>query len=255
VPIHRDPAPPLRGFVSSYYGFREETGAPVRRREGPGRAVVVIVSFGEQWLIDGEPLGSFAAGLRGRQGATRHEGRSFGIHVNVSPPAARRLFGLPLHELAYRQVPLENVLYEPFIGERLHDAEGWEERFRLLDRVLARRLALSPPPSPEVEWAWRRLVESHGAVRIGALAVGLGWSRKRLVAHFRDEVGLPPKTAARVLRFERARELAEQSARPDWTRIALEAGYYDQSHLINDFRAIAGRTPETFFQDTLRAAA
>ena len=255
MPVRGRVGPELRGSVTSYDGFREEMPAPMVRREGPGRDVVLLISFGEDWSIDGDRLTSFAAGLRDRQVTTRHEGRCHGIHVNVSPPAARRLFGLPLHELAYRQVPLENVLYEPFIGERLHDAEGWEERFRLLDRVLARRLALSPPPSPEVEWAWRRLVESHGAVRIGALAVGLGWSRKRLVAHFRDEVGLPPKTAARVLRFERARELAEQSARPDWTRIALEAGYYDQSHLINDFRAIAGRTPETFFQDTLRAAA
>jgi AraC-like DNA-binding protein len=54
---------------------------------------------------------------------------------------------------------------------------------------------------------------------------------------------------ARLLRFERARALTEQATDPDWTRIALEAGYYDQSHMINDFRAVTGRTPATFFQD------
>jgi AraC-like DNA-binding protein len=255
VPIRGCVGAELRGSVTSYDGFLEETPAPIVRREGPGRDVVLLISFGEQWSIDGERMTSFAAGLRDRQVTTRHEGRSHGIHVNVPPPAARRLLGVPLHELAYRQVPLEELLGEPLLVERLHDACSWEERFRLLDRVLARRLALSPSPPSEVEWAWRRLVESHGAVRIGALAEELGWSRKRLVARFRDEVGLPPKTAARVVRFERARELAEQSGRPDWARIALEAGYYDQSHLINDFHAIAGRSPETFFQDTLRAAA
>jgi transcriptional regulator GlxA family with amidase domain len=57
------------------------------------------------------------------------------------------------------------------------------------------------------------------------------------------------------LRFDRARSLAEAVARPDWGRIAHTCGYYDQSHLIHDFRAISGRTPETFFQDTVSASA
>jgi AraC-like DNA-binding protein len=255
VPIRGRVGADLRGSVSSYDGFREETSTPLVRREGPGRDVVLLFSFGEEWSIDGERLTSFAAGLRDRQVTTRHEGRSHGIHVNVSPPAAHRLLGLPLHQLAYRQVPLEDVLDEPFLTERLYEAGGWEQRFRLLDRVLARRLARARPPSPGAGWAWRRLVESHGAVRIGSLATELGWSRKRLVARFREEIGLPPKTAGRVLRFERARSLAQEAARPDWARIALEAGYYDQSHLINEFRAFGGRTPETFFQDAAFATA
>jgi AraC-like DNA-binding protein len=220
-----------------------------------GHDVVLIISFGESWRIDGERLTSFAAGLRDRQVTTRHEGCCHGIHVNISPPAAYGLLGFPLHELAYRQVPLEDVLLEPFLAERLHDAGGWEERFRVLDRVLARRLSGARQATPGVVWAWRRLVDSHGGVRIGALARELGWSRKRLVARFREEVGVPPKTAARVIRFERARTLAEQAERPDWARIALEAGYYDQPHLINEFRAFSGRTPETFFQDAELVAA
>ena len=75
-------------------------------------------------------------------------------------------------------------------------------------------------------------------------------SRKRIVARFRREVGLAPKAVARLVRFERARALTERAERPDWARIAVECGYYDQSHLINDFRAVTGRTPATFFQDS-----
>jgi AraC-like DNA-binding protein len=243
----------LRGSISHYYGFRERASGPVSRLEGPGSHVVVIVSFGEAWTVDGERLESFAGGLRDRQVATRHEGRSHGIHVDISPPAAHRLFGLPLHELAHRQVPLEDVLNEPFLAERLHDLGDWESRFRLLDEVLAGRLAT--PPSREIGWAWMRLVESHGTARIGDLAQELGWTRKRIVARFREEIGLPPKRAAKLLRFERARALAESATRPDWAWIAREAGYYDQSHLINDFRSVTGRTPETFFQDSVTAAA
>jgi AraC-like DNA-binding protein len=253
--VRSGPAAALLGKVSSYYGFREATPAPIRRREGPGRDVVLIVSFGEEWLIDGERFTSFAAGLHDRQVTTEHGGRSFGMHVNLAPPAAYMLFGLPMHTLAHRKVPLEDVLDEPALADRLHDAGSWAARFRLLDAVLLKRLADARPPSEGMVWAWRRLVETDGRIAVGALTEELGWSRKRIVARFREEVGLPPKAMARLLRFERARELAKRAQRPDWPRIAVECGYYDQSHLVNDFRAVTGRTPATFFQDTVTSGA
>jgi AraC-like DNA-binding protein len=238
-------------WASSYYGFGEDTGMPVRRREGPGVDIVAILAFEEHWLIDGVRQTSFMAGLHEAQVTTEHPGRSLGMQVNLSPLAARALTGLPLHELAQRTVPLEEVLHEPFLVERLATARDWDARFRLLDDTLAPRLA-DAQPSREVGWAWKRLQSTHGRVAVGTLATELGWSRKRIVARFRDEVGLPPKAIAKLFRFERAREL---SGTMPWGELALECGYYDQSHLINEFRAITGRTPETFLQDTNAAAA
>jgi hypothetical protein len=60
--IRRDPAAPLAGRVTSYYGFEIETPQPVRQREGPGVDVVVILTFEEHWLIDGERHTSFVGG-------------------------------------------------------------------------------------------------------------------------------------------------------------------------------------------------
>jgi AraC-like DNA-binding protein len=247
--VRASPARALRGKVSSYYGFREQIGRPVRRREGPGVGAIVLVSFGETWTIDGVRLESFAAGLYDRQVTTRHEGRSHGMQIDLVPQAAHVLFGEPMHTLARRTTPLEDVLSEPQLVERLHDRSSWAERFALLDEVLARRLASAATQSPGVAWAWQQLIRSGGRARIGFLAEELGWSRKRIVARFREEVGLTPKAAARVIRFERARERVEREERPDWARIALMCGYYDQSHLSNDFRAVTGRSPVTFFQD------
>src|SRR5918999_947679 len=209
--VERAPSAAVLGKVSGYYGFRETTPTNMRRREGPRRDVVLMISFGEGWLINGERFTSFAAGLHDRQVTTEHGGRSSGIHVDLGPPAAHMLFGLPMHLLAQRVVSIEDVLDEPSLADRLHDAGGWADRFRLLDAIIAKRLAEQ-----------------------------LGWSRKRIVARFREEVGLPPKTVARLLRFDRARALVERTQRPDWARIAVECGYYDQSHLINDFRAVTG---------------
>lgn len=221
----------------------------MRRREGPGADVVVTLSFGEEWVIDGARVTSFVAGLHSRQVTTEHGGRAFGMQISLAPPAAHRLFGLPLHTLAHSVVPLEDALDEPHLVERVFEQAEWSSRFGLLDAVLAKRLADARPPSAGVDWAWRRLVETHGRVLVRALAAELGWSEKRIVARFREEVGLPPKSVARLLRFEHARAEAERAELPDWARIAVECGYYDQSHLINDFRAVTGRTPATFLQD------
>ena len=252
--VEADGSGPLAPYCR-YYGFSEVAPGPIRRREGPGADVVLLVSFGEPWWINGERVMSFAAGLHEQQVTTEHRGRSFAIQLDVAPPLARMLLGLPLHTLANRVVPLDEVLGGADLAERVHRAGGWDERFGVLDTLLRQRLAEAARGDAGVWWAWRRLRESHGRVAIGALATELGWSRKRIVARFRDEVGMPPKTYARLLRFDHARSLAEAVARPDWGRIAHACGYYDQSHLIHDFRALSGRTPETFFQDTVSASA
>jgi len=248
--IRRDPAPPLAGRVTSYYGFEVETPEPVRQREGPGTDVVVILTFEEHWLIDGARHTSFVAGLHDRQVTTEHPGRSLGMQVNLDPLAARALVGVPLHELAGLTVPAEEIL-DPFLVERLADTSDWDTRFVLLDAALGPRLA-DARPSCEVAWAWQRLRETHGRVAVGELAAELGWSRKRIVARFRDEIGLPPKAVARLLRFEHARELAGTMP---WGELAFECGFSDQSHLIAEFRRVTGRTPETFLQDTVAQAA
>ena len=253
--VPHPPTAALRGHVRSYYGFGEETGAPMRRREGPGTDVVVILSFEREWLIGDatdpsrpfERHTSFTGGLRDTCVLTEHAGSSAGMQINLTPPAARMLLRVPMSELAHRTVSLDDVLGGDAnrLVDRLHETPGWEERFALLDETLTSRLADAPPPSREVVWAWRRLTDTRGRVRVASLADELGWSRRRLAAKFRDEIGVPPKTLARVLRFEHAKELLERAG-ADWARVAVAAGYYDQSHLSNEFRAITGTTPTRY---------
>jgi AraC-like DNA-binding protein len=255
----------LRGQVRSY-GFTEETGALTRRREGPGPEVVVILSFGNEWRVGGaldatrrlERLHSFVGGPRDTSVVTEHDGWSAGMQVNLAPPTARMLFVRPMHELAHLNLPLEDLLGSAgdLLVERLHGAPGWDERFAIVDDELSRRLAAMPAPDTGVLWAWHRLRRTRGRVAVQELARELGWSRRRLVARFRDEVGLPPKAVARLFRFEHALQLAESGT--GWADVAREAGYYDQSHLVNEFRAITGTTPRgyvTNLQDTAEVAA
>jgi AraC-like DNA-binding protein len=254
--VERLPAAPLRSYVRRYHGFSEATQTPVRRHEGPGVDVIVLLSFGFEWRIGDardpsrpwERHSSFAAGLHEASVLTQHDGRSYGMQISLTPPGAYALFKLPLHELAGRTVALDALLGEQgnALPEQLVALPDWGSRFALLDATLAARLADEQPPAPAVVWAWRRLSETGGRVRVGALAAELGWSRKRLAARFREQVGLSPKSLARMLRFERAKALLERGDGPALTRLALECGYYDQAHLTNEFRRVTGTTPAAY---------
>ncbi|MGH2477724.1 MAG: helix-turn-helix domain-containing protein, partial [Candidatus Limnocylindrales bacterium] len=125
--------------------------------------------------------------------------------------------------------------------EQLGAAGSWDERFALVEAALARRYEAGRAVDPEVAYAWAQMVVSGGRVRVEQLAGELGWSRKRLWSRFRSQIGLTPKRAAQLIRFDHSahRLAAGHSA----SRVAAEGGYVDQSHLHRDVMAFAGVTP------------
>jgi AraC-like DNA-binding protein len=100
-------------------------------------------------------------------------------------------------------------------------------------------------------WAMRELYRSGGTIGIGDLAAEIGWSRKRLIALFRDQVGQTPKTVARILRFNRVVRLLTADTAMGWAELAYDAGYYDQAHFNRDFRDFAGCTPSEYLSRQL----
>jgi AraC-like DNA-binding protein len=125
--------------------------------------------------------------------------------------------------------------------ERLRAAASWDERFAITEAVLARRLEDGRAVDPEVAFAWRKMAASRGRLPIERLAADAGWSRKRLWSRFRSQIGLTPKRAAQLVRFDHAahRLAAGHSA----ARVAADGGYADQSHLHHEVTAFAGMTP------------
>ena len=82
-----------------------------------------------------------------------------------------------------------------------------------------------------------------GPPRSARLTEEIGCSRRYLIGLFNDHVGLPPKLIARILRFEHALEFAD-GGEIGWAEIAQRCGYYDQAHMIRDFRAFTGQSPK-----------
>ena len=249
----RAPGPALAGAVIAYTGFAQRERQPVRFRELPCAYVPLILDLGEGWRV-GDPrrpdraperLGSFVAGLTDGPVMVEHGGAAHCLQVDLAPLAARRLLGMPMSELANRSVPLEDVLgpAAPALVARLADAPDWATRFALVDRALTSRLAAAPPSDPGTAWALGGVVASGGGVGIGGLARELGWSHRRLIARFRDDLGLAPKAVARIVRFERLTALLRDEPQVGWARAAAGCGFFDQAHLAREVRDLADLTP------------
>jgi AraC-like DNA-binding protein len=241
-------------------GWSKLSGETVLLREVPFPGVPLILNLGEPWEI-GDPgvaserRDSFVAGMHTAPSIVRASATWTCIELRVTPLAARRILGLPMHELANRTVNLAELL--PGIDElttRLHESASWAERFDLVESFLAMRLDASEPAHQGVEWSWQRLRSAGGRVAIGDLANELGWSHRRLISRFREQIGLAPKAAARVLRFDSVVRALTSTDDGELARIALDCGYFDQAHLNRDFRELAGTTPTSFVRSRLDGA-
>lgn len=173
------------------------------------------------------------------------------IAVRFKPGAAAYFFDFPLHEMADLHPELEQ-LWAPGIAARFADAlwsrnQDDQQALRTLQKLLLEHLRHERQPGL-AEAAVVAIERSRGALRVDALADVLGVSRQHLSKQFRARVGLGVKTFARVCRFRAASERirATPAAALDWPALALELGYYDQPHLIHEFRELAHSTPESF---------
>ena len=196
----------------------------------------------------GELRRTFVAGLHAGPALMEHAGAQEGIELRLAPPVARMLLGMPLSELADRVVDLEDVLGSAGgeLPEQLAQTPSWADRFDVLDAALTRRMAEATAPRADMLRAWRALRDSEGRVGTGALATDLGCSRRHLARRFREEVGLAPKTFARVLRFGRVTRRLRGAQPGRLAEIAQDCGYYDQAHLNRDFRQFAQLTPTEY---------
>jgi AraC-like DNA-binding protein len=239
-------------------GFRDRGITPPGIRLIPHPAVTLILVFGGTIAVADatgrRQQGSLVTGLGSGEALRGLRADAFeAIQVRLSPVAAHAVIGPAVADLRGAVVTLGDLCGREaaLIGGQLGDLSSWEDRFALVDAWLARRRAGASRVSPEVAWAWAAIVAGRGMIRIEDLAAELGWSRKRLWSRFNAQVGLPPKRAANLVRFDHAVHglLAGQDA----AGVAADSGYTDQSHLHRDVSAFTGLTPATVVNEPFLA--
>jgi AraC-like DNA-binding protein len=257
------PTPALRPFIARYAGFCA-SGLPPGTHAGlPSRHVDLIISLGRPIDIvripntsqrpaqDAAAFTALVGGLKNAPVTVRQDGNPHGLHLFLTPLGVRAILGVASVELASQVVDLSD-LWGRAAGnliERLMSAVTWRQCFAILDEEFVR--ALVPIATPrEITWAWRTLAQAHGCISIEGLARDLGWSRRHFSERFRTELGVTPKTAARIFRFERACWLIK-SERPSLAQAAFACGYHDQAHMTLEWNALAGCTPKSWIAKEL----
>lgn len=245
--VSRRPAPGLAPLLARpYVGFTDPQPGVQKWLMPPTVSVTLIVNV--DGAFGGLPS-AFVAGLDEAYSVVDVGGSVSCLDVKMTPLGAYQVLGVPMSELTGRVIDLGELAGRA--GRRLtdevHETTTWERRFDLIDDFMRSRARSGPLPAPQVTWALRRVLDAHGRVRVTEIAEDVGWSHRHLIAKFREQVGLPPKMLARIVRFDALVQRIRTSSEPvRWIELAYECGYYDQAHLNRDFREFAGTTPTDF---------
>jgi AraC-like DNA-binding protein len=252
------PAPALRPWVERYVGYRLEGAGGTIHRGLPSPYMTLIASIGAPIDVVAQTHPSqgperyrvVLGGLQDNAARIALAPVEEGVAVQLTPLGFRALLGTPARTLWNLSVEAADVLGP--VGDELWERlqapptspgrAGWRERFATCDEVLARALVGDDRPPPELARAWQLVVTSGGRLATADVAAEVGWSRQHLTRRFRDEFGLAPKTAARVVRFDRARRTLGSGA-ASVADVAATTGFADQAHLTREFTALAGCPP------------
>jgi len=137
------------------------------------------------------------------------------------------------------------------LRERLLDAPNPQAKIGELQNFLLRKLERgrrNPVSEGRVHWALEQFMRAPSVVNIASVSGEIGLSRRHFIAEFRRRVGLTPKLFCRIRRFQQVLEELESRGEVEWADVALECGYYDQAHFINDFRIFSGLNPTAYLR-------
>jgi len=255
--VEAQPAPDLADAVECYWeGWGDIQ--PLVEKILPGTNIELMFNLKGRHSVlelDGKPLGSnhtggWLSGLQRRYLLIEtHEGSHF-VSARLKPWGAWRLLREPMREVSCR-VPLLDELWGDGIhnlGLRLAEAPNLYARFDLLEMHLRQKLDQRARCDNSVLEATRRLQNSQGMLRIDALCRELQTSRVTLSRKFAEQVGLTPKTYARVVRISALMGKLAGTDQQDWAALAADFGYHDQAHLNHDFQEFCGHTPNEYLR-------
>jgi len=251
------PKPPLSKFVDIFWFFegynaegRTEPILPTGRLE-----LALNLRQDEMWFHDSDVSKTSsrfsAAVVSGAHGqrfvpAAREELCVIGVHFK--PGGAFPFLGHPASDLSDTHVDLD-ILWGALAGrlrERLCEARTSAERFHLVEEALLDRLSSGFEHHYAIPTALEMFTNNHGGPVVREAAKYLALSERRFIQVFKTEVGMTPKLFSRIQRFQKTRLLIHRDPSLDWASLAIDLGYFDQSHLINEFREFSGHSPTDY---------
>lgn len=257
------PKPPLSKFIDSFWLYEGRAAERSAERILPTGSLELAVNLRQNELgfydadrpeIRSRFSGAVVSGAHGSAFTPEPEPveETLMIGVHFRPGGAFPFLGLPAGDLANAHVDLE-TLWGPSaarLRERLCEAKTPAGRFQLLQEALLARLR----SGVEQHYAISAALEMFGNTlsrptlrpTVREVATHLGLSQRRFIQVFKAEVGLTPKLFSRIQRFQETRTIIHQNLSPDWAFLALDLGYFDQSHFIREFLEFSGLNPTDY---------
>ncbi len=275
--------PRLRDYVHGFFVSEGYLPAALREWRLPSLEVAVVLNFSSphRMLDTANPnhatnyRSAWVVGLQSRHRLSEAVGARDFIVIRFTPIGAHLFLKTPMDLLADRVIELEEI-DKPFarlFENGVRTARCWEARLDVMEQVIAERIAPARPPSSTLIYSWQRILREPNTTDLAMLSSESGCSRRHLIAQFRANFGMAPKTIARIRRFNLAvaeinrlgrsavqhpagkpylalETASRASTKIDtpWANVALDCGYYDQSHFIREFGAFAGVTPVEFLR-------
>ena len=245
--LSRCPGLPLTPYVECVWHY--ECPAPLQSRER------VLPDGRFQLLLNLETDAAAIAGLRSRHVVIDTARLCSVMGVVFRPGAARAFLTAPAIDFCDQAVPLDLVWgwrSTDQLLDRLREAGTAEARLRIMEEALVRRMKTFRekhlPMHASMQYALHAFGNAPHIRTVADVSRAIGWSRRWLSHTFAEQVGITPKRYCRLIRFQQVVQeiVSEQSV--DWAGMALAGGFCDQAHLIHEFRAFSGLSPEGFLK-------
>ena len=256
--LERIPAAPLGHFIRTLWYARAGDVARHRERVLPSGCVQIILSLSRDFILDfpeGPPecrvKPALVVGARSVYEIVDTSDMADLIGMVFNPGGFPVFAGDAADRFSNRSVALEGIWGSDAEGlrDRLREIDSPEQRLDCMERFLLRRFGerlTRRRRSPQVNFALRYFAELPNMASVRETARQIGWSERRFSQVFREETGLTPKVWCRVQRFQRAVRQLHAGFEVRWAELALDCGYYDQSHFANEFRAFSGVDASTY---------
>lgn len=236
--LHRLPAPPLSEHIALLWLY--ETPAPEHAQER------LLPTGSMELVIDLRHPATHVVGPHSQPSFLDTTSAVSVIGAHFRPGGAYAFLSMPADELHNTATTLEDVwtaAEAAELRERLLAAADAQARMTVFERALLGRLRR--PRNPMVAFA---IEEFRRAKPVGEVGAQLGVSQRTFINTFAREVGLTPKLYCRVRRFQRVLRMVHGKDDVDWSEVAAACGYFDQPHLIRDFRAFSGLSPSAYLE-------
>ena len=173
--------------------------------------------------------------------------------ITFQPLGAKAFFNIPMSEFCDRNIPLRfiNREFTVKLESQLFETKSFSEKVLIAEKLLTELFIRK-----QQEFNFARISDSiafiskkGGKTDVEELAGRACLSRKQFERIFGDCIGISPKRFLKIVRFQHSIYLKQQNSKINLTHLAFDSGYFDQSHMINDFRQLSGMTPTQFFTE------